>query len=52
MPVESQEVLGLAFTEAVICKFEFDGGVVERGEFVVHGLHDLEASGEVVASML
>ena len=33
----------LAFAEAMLGQFEFDGWVVKGGELVVHGLHDFEA---------
>ena len=40
LAVESQEVLGFAFPEAMLGQLKFDSWVVESGEFVVHGLHD------------
>ena len=33
-------------------KLEFDGWVIEGGQFVVHGLHDFEPLREVVDAML
>ena len=45
-------MLYFAFAQAVLGKFELDGRVVEGGKFVVHGLHDFEALGEVLDSVL
>ena len=45
-------MLDFAFAEAVFGQLQFDGRVVEGGEFVMHGLHDFEALTEVVAYVL
>jgi hypothetical protein len=37
------KALNFALSEAVTCQFEFGCWVVERGEFVAHGLSDFEA---------
>jgi hypothetical protein len=45
-------VLNFTFAEAVFGQFEFDRWVVKSGKFVVHGLHDFEASVEIVNPVL
>ena len=45
-------MLYFAFAQAVLSKFELDRRVVEGGKFVVHGLHDFEAFGEIFNPVL
>ena len=45
-------MLYFALSQAVFGKFELDSWVVEGGEFVVHSLHDFEAFGKVLDSVL